>query len=96
MSPRKAPPEEEITGGLIDRLLALRSMPEPGIILAGEVAVKAWQGAVDRCLDALVPALKKVSLAEAVANHGVNCVFKPEIEEVIGRVPLRKTAKGWE
>jgi hypothetical protein len=89
-------PKPEQIAGLLDRALVIRQAPNPEFLLGDPVGITAWKAGVDTLLDELVPALKKISMMSATSNHGPNCIHKPDVEAIIGRVPLTRTAKGWE
>lgn len=94
---------EQVPSGLIDTLLAMRSVPDPEIllrliepredILDEHEAIAGYRLGIDHALDLLVPAMKKiVSLPSA---GGANTISKASVEEVIGRVPLNRNERGW-
>jgi len=94
--PSAWPTEERLPDtGLIDRLLALRDEPLTDHMLAtrtiGGPEWEAHRHAVDAVLAILVPAMREIVDLTANTAHGSNVIYTPEIEAVIGHVPIR----GW-
>lgn len=84
--------------GLIDGLLDRRRMPDPTQLvdfLTNADFAKGFQAGIDVALDQLIPALKRVALLPPLTGMPGSCP-RGEVDKIIGRVPLKRTAKGWE
>ena len=88
---------------LIDRLLDLRNTPTSTLLLGdlqrgkgytdtGEPALcsPAWQAhydAVDAAIDLILPVLRAINDAPVLTSHGLKCVDKEALIEIVGRPP---------
>jgi hypothetical protein len=90
---------KESAGGLIDTLLILLEQPVTDAMwedVNREGPLWAQHRAsVGACLDVIVPALQRVVTLGAANPHGINCIYKPDVEEALGKVPLKRTKRGW-
>ena len=97
----ETPPPDPWKGnpsGLIDGLLDRRSMPDPRHLeafLVDHSFKQGFQAGIDAALDQLVPALKAVMLLPP-HNNATGSLPRAGVEKIIGRVPLKRTATGWE
>lgn len=87
----------EVYEGMLDRILALRNTPITPELL-GELNKDApiWRAheeAIDACIDAMLPGLRRLVSLPARVIHDSHCVSKAEIERAIGRVPLDRNEK---
>jgi hypothetical protein len=100
---------EATPGGLLDKLLDLRAMPDAKVLLyrlsqAPEDliesdpeadAVYGWRAGIDAAMDVVVPALKSIVMMPG-GSCGSTCLPKVDVESLIGRVPLtRSDRQGW-
>lgn len=85
--------------GLLDGILDRRRMPTKADsvmrFMVDEDYREGYKAGIDAAMDLLVPALKAVVLLGTFQNTA-GTYSKADVDKIIGRVPLKRTLKGWE